>query len=196
MRSNESRERVGVDPEDLQRVAAAALSRAGYELDDARGGPVGNVATFRLNPADPAFAKDAGWDDAFDDLRVRPRKRGERLGDWRRDAPIRSIAFRPPILGDGRDATDVVQVHLEHRLVRRLLSRFLSQGFQSKLSRISVRGAPISRDADWLPAIEQFGEGIFIHFGDAAVSKWLHEDLRHRATKDFSQVMRTGKSDS
>ena len=32
-----SRERVGVDPEDLHRVAAAALSRAGYVLDDARG---------------------------------------------------------------------------------------------------------------------------------------------------------------
>ena len=110
----------------------------GYALDDARGEPVGNVATFRLNPADPAFAKDAGWDDAFDDLRIRPRKRGERLGEWRRNAPIRSIAFGPPILDDGRDATDVVQVHLEHRLVRRLLSRFLSQGFQSKLSRVSV----------------------------------------------------------
>ena len=38
-------------------------------------------------------------------------------------------------MSDGRDASDVVQVHLEHRLVRRLLSRFLSQGFQSKLSR-------------------------------------------------------------
>ena len=39
-----SRERVGVDPEDLQRVAAAALSRAGLVLDSARGEPVGNVA--------------------------------------------------------------------------------------------------------------------------------------------------------
>jgi hypothetical protein len=36
----------------------------------------------------------------------------------------------------------VVQVHLEHRLVRRLLSRFLSQGFQSKLSRVSVIYGP------------------------------------------------------
>ena len=138
----ESRERVGVDPEDLHRVAAAALSRAGYKLDDARGAPVGNVDTFRLNPADPAFTKDAGWDDAFDDLRIRPRKRGERLGDWRRNAPIRSIAFKPPIMEDGRDAGDVVQVHLEHRLVRRFLSRFLSQGFQSKLSRVSVIYGP------------------------------------------------------
>lgn len=137
-----SRERVGVDPEDLQRVAAAALSRAGYTLGNVRGPLAGKVETFKLNPSDPAFTKDAGWDDAFDDLRVRPRKRGERLGDWRRDAPIRSIAFQPPILSDGRDAPDVVQVHLEHRLVRRLLSRFISQGFQSKLSRLSVIYGP------------------------------------------------------
>jgi hypothetical protein len=114
------------------------LSRAGLALDSARGDPVGKVATFHLDPGNPAFTKDAGWDDAFDDLRIRPRKRGERLAEWRRKAPIRSIAFEPPVLDDGRDATDVVQVHLEHRLVRRLLSRFLSQGFQSRLSRVSV----------------------------------------------------------
>jgi Domain of unknown function (DUF1998) len=39
---------------------------------------------------------------------------------------------------------------------------------------LAVRGAPISRDADWLPAIEQFGEGIFIHFDEAAIMQWLH----------------------
>ncbi|MFT8775154.1 MAG: DISARM system SNF2-like helicase DrmD [Gluconacetobacter liquefaciens] len=137
-----SRERVGVDPDDLKRVAAAALSRAGFALDNARGESVGRTDTYRLDPSNPAFSKDAGWDDAFDDLRVRPRKRGERLGDWRRNAPIRSIAFEPPVLDDGRDATDVVQVHLEHRLVRRLISRFLSQGFQSNLSRLSVITGP------------------------------------------------------
>lgn len=137
-----SRERVGVDPQDLQRVAAAALSRTGYALDGARGPLAGKVETFKLDPSDPAFTKDAGWDDAFDDLRVRPRKRGERLADWRRSAPIRSIAFQPPILSDGRDASDVVQVHLEHRLLRRLISRFISQGFQSKLSRLSVIFGP------------------------------------------------------
>jgi hypothetical protein len=43
---------------------------------------------------------------------------------------------------DGRDAPEVVQVHLEHRLVRRLLSRFLSQGFQHGLSRIAVIEGP------------------------------------------------------
>jgi hypothetical protein len=108
------------------------------KLSDARADQVGEISTFRLDPSDPAFARDAGWDDAFDDLRVRPRKRGERVGDWRRAAPVRRISFEPPVMADGRDASDVVQVHLEHRLVRRLLSRFLSQGFQKRLSRVSV----------------------------------------------------------
>jgi len=45
-------------------------------------------------------------------------------------------------LPDNRDAPEVVQVHLEHRLIRRLLSRFISQGFQAGLSRISVIEGP------------------------------------------------------
>lgn len=38
---------------------------------------------------------------------------------------------------------------------------------------LAVRGAPISRGADWLPAIEQFGEGLFIHIDEQAVNRWL-----------------------
>jgi SNF2 family DNA or RNA helicase len=139
---DESMKLVGIEPADLKRVAAVALSRAGLVLAGARGETLGKVETYKLNPADPAFVKDHGWDDAFDDLRTRPRKRGERLSEWRRNAPIRSIAFEPPVLSDGRDAPDVVQVHLEHRLVRRLLSRFLSLGFQSNLSRLSIIEGP------------------------------------------------------
>jgi SNF2 family DNA or RNA helicase len=138
----DSRERVGVEPHDLERVVSAALERAGLSLDGTRAESVGKVATFRLDPDDPAFAKEPGWQDTFDDLRGRPRKRGERLAEWRKRAPIRAIAFEPPRMGNGRDAPEVVQVHLEHRLVRRLLSRFLSQGFQSGLSRISVIEGP------------------------------------------------------
>jgi hypothetical protein len=41
---------------------------------------------------------------------------------------------------------------------------------------LAVRGAPISRDADWLPAIEQFGEGIFIHFDEEAIAHWLQRE--------------------
>lgn len=38
---------------------------------------------------------------------------------------------------------------------------------------LAVRGAPISRGADWLPAIEQFGEGLFVHFDETGVKNWL-----------------------
>ena len=130
-----ARARRASSADELQRVVGAALARAGVALDALAGGDRRRVATFRLDPDDPAFAREPGWQDTFDDLRERPRKRGERLADWRRRAPIRAIAFEPPRLPDGRDAPEVVQVHLEHRLVRRLLSRFLSQGFQAGLSR-------------------------------------------------------------
>jgi hypothetical protein len=43
---------------------------------------------------------------------------------------------------DRIDAEGVLQLHLEHRLVRRLLSRFLSQGFSSGLSRATVLFGP------------------------------------------------------
>jgi hypothetical protein len=49
---------------------------------------------------------------------------------------------------------------------------------------LAVRGASISRGADWLPAIEQFGEGIFIHFDDAAIRQWLQRPAtEHRHKK-------------
>ena len=49
---------------------------------------------------------------------------------------------------------------------------------------LAVRGAPISRGADWLPAIEQFGEGIFIHFNAASVNAWLQNPIAaHRHEK-------------
>jgi hypothetical protein len=41
---------------------------------------------------------------------------------------------------------------------------------------LAVHGAPITQHADWLPAIEQFGEGIFIHFDEAAIREWLSRD--------------------
>jgi hypothetical protein len=49
---------------------------------------------------------------------------------------------------------------------------------------LAVHGAPISRDADWLPAIEQFGEGLFIHFDEAAIARWLESaDIKSRGER-------------
>ncbi len=132
-----SRRRVGVKADELQAVVNAALVRASGSLDGAAAGQAGGAALFQLDPSQPPF-NEPGWADAFDDLRDRRRKRGERVAEWRAASPVRPVAFSPPTLPDGTEAPGVVQVHLEHRLVRRLLSRFLSQGFQSGLQRVCV----------------------------------------------------------
>lgn len=38
---------------------------------------------------------------------------------------------------------------------------------------LAVRGAPLGEAPDWLPAIEQFGEGLFIQLDPAAIVDWL-----------------------
>jgi hypothetical protein len=52
----ESRERVGVDPDMLKNVVARAMTRAGASLEAARIGEVSGVELFRLDPNNPAFA--------------------------------------------------------------------------------------------------------------------------------------------
>ena len=133
----DSRNRVGVDPKDLRAVMSVAIKRTGTTLDAHFDAEIEGTPTFRLDPSDPVF-QTPGWAEAIDDLRVRRRKRSETLKDWRRDAPVRSFSFRPAMTAGGVEAEGVVQVHLEHRLVRRLLSRFMAQGFASGLSRASV----------------------------------------------------------
>jgi hypothetical protein len=133
---DDSRRKVGIDPNDLRAVLETALARDGVPLVPAPDVAVGEG--FRLDPTLPVFAKDPSWAQLFDELREgRPAKQ-KKLAEWRAEHPIRAIAFEPPILPDGRDADGVVQVHLEHRLVRRLLSRFVSQGFQSGLNRATA----------------------------------------------------------
>jgi hypothetical protein len=38
---------------------------------------------------------------------------------------------------------------------------------------LAVKGAPLGQSPDWLPAIEQFGEGVFIQFSADALAQWL-----------------------
>lgn len=38
---------------------------------------------------------------------------------------------------------------------------------------ITVDGAPLAVDTDWLPAVEQFGEGLFLRFDQQVLDDWL-----------------------
>ena len=84
---------------------------------------------------------------------------------------------------DGTDASDVVQVHLEHRLVRRLLSRFLSQGFQSDLERVCVVVGPGAQ-----PRVILLGRLAFYGAGAAR----LHEEIIP-VTAIWSEADREGR---
>ena len=46
---------------------------------------------------------------------------------------------------------------------------------------LAVDGAPISRSADWLPAVEQFGEGVFLKFDTAFVGEWMKRNAVSQA---------------
>ena len=75
-------------------------------------------------PLDRRAATDASWTATLDTLRT-PRKRNDKLAEWRRDAPIRPVVFQA-----ARTLTDeTVHLHLEQRVAQRLLARFRSQGF-------------------------------------------------------------------
>lgn len=137
----DSRRRVGVDTGELQRIVGVSLGRLGTALRMQAAPEIEKVPLFSLDAHDPAFATGT-WAETLDDLRVRRRKRNEPLKDYRATAPLRRVSFAPAILPNGADAPDVVQLHLEHRLIRRLLARFTSQGFQDRLSRCCVVAGP------------------------------------------------------
>ena len=54
--------------------------------------------------------------------------------------------------------------------------------------RLAVHGAPLSLGADWLPAVEQFGEGLFIQFDEAAVTEWFGRSPSGIALRNFSRA--------
>jgi hypothetical protein len=70
------------------------------------------------------YGADPSWMTTLDTLREPP-KDGIRGNIWRRESPIRPVVFEAP-----KELTNsVVQLHLQHRVVQRLLGRFTSQGF-------------------------------------------------------------------
>jgi ERCC4-related helicase len=91
-------------------------------------------ARWQVPALDQMLGSDPTWASVLDMLRPL-RKSGQTLWEWRKEAPVRPVVFRDPGSLDGK----VVHLHLEHRLVQRLLGRFLSQGFlHDELTRACV----------------------------------------------------------
>lgn len=48
--------------------------------------------------------------------------------------------------------------------------------------RLAVSGAPLAKETSWLPAIEQLGEGLFLHFDERRIQSWMSlPDVKERA---------------
>ena len=107
---------------------------------------------------------DHTWAYTLDALRA-PIKKGQKRWEWRREAPIRPVVFRDP----GTLDDEVVHLHLEHRVVQRLLGRFLAQGFlHDELTR-----ACVVRTDDPVPRVVALGR-LSLH-GDGASR--LHDEV-------------------
>lgn len=123
-----SRQFLGLSETHFREAISASLEMVGataLEPEDAQAAArEPDTARFILPALAERMGADPSWQHTLDTLRA-PRKRGQKPWEWRRDAPIRPVVFRDP----GNIDNDVVHLHLEHRVVQRLLGRFLSQGF-------------------------------------------------------------------
>ena len=102
-------ELMGAQPLEPSPVTAGASSR---------------TARFVFPALDQRRGADPTWAETMDTLRV-PRRRDQKPWEWRSTSPIRPVVFEDT----GTMDDDVVHLHLEHRVVQRLLGYFTSQGF-------------------------------------------------------------------
>ncbi|MCZ2156648.1 MAG: DISARM system SNF2-like helicase DrmD [Bryobacterales bacterium] len=121
---NRSRQAVAFQEDHFRAAISCGLRIAGSEPLGARPGDGHGPTQYTFPAIDQRDGADPTWAATLDALR-KPRDRSERLWEWRRNAPIRPVVFDDP----GTVTDEVVHLHLEHPVVRRLLSRFVSQGF-------------------------------------------------------------------
>ena len=179
-RIQESRDWVGFQEEHFGAALSCALEvlKAPPLQPDGHGG--GGPARFLFPALDARAGADPTWADTLDALRV-PRHRDQKLWEWRREAPLRPVVFRDP----ETMTEDVVQFHLEHRVVRRLLGRFTAQGFvHHDLSR-----ACLAQSEDSLPRVVLIGRLCL--YGPGAAR--LHEELIEVSARWVDPDMRKGR---
>lgn len=171
-----AKEWLGFDTDHFRDALSCSLEMDSNGALASVGAPSDGPPTFAL-PA--ALAGNPQWADTLDMLRALP-ENGKKDFFWRREAPIRPVVFEAPQgIDDG-----VVQLHLEHRLAKRLLSRFLSQGFTSHdLSR-----ACLAQSEDAIPRVVLLGRLAL--YGQGAAR--LHEEILTVTARWTDPVNRKG----
>jgi hypothetical protein len=170
-----SKKSLDLNEDQLRDVLSSSLHLLGEApLQPLPGEPAG---AYVVPPLDRRPGADPTWAETMDTLRA-PRPRGCTLAEWRQQAPIRPVLFHDSGALDDK----VVHLHLEHRLVQRLLSRFLAQGFL--LDDLS-RGC-VGQTADAIPRVLLLGRLSL--YGDKAAR--LHDEVVAVAARCVEPALR------
>ena len=163
-RINDAQRWIGLDTSALQDAISCSLELLGASPLSPAETPKGEPRRYTLPDLESRFGSDPSWFSTMDILRTPPED-GRRNFQWRKENKIRPVIFSAPDTID----EDTVQLHLSHRLVQRLLGRFVSQGFvHHDLSR-----ACLSQTKDAIPRVVLLGR--LSVYGKAAVR--LHDEL-------------------
>lgn len=160
----DSRKTIGLTEQHFRSAISCSLALLGAEplkpADVDGDGP----ARYVFPALDQREGADPTWGDTMDTLRAR-RPRDQKFWQWRRTSPIRPVVFEDPGIVD----EDNVHLHLEQRVVQRLLGRFIAQGFvHNDLSR-----ACLAQTSDAIPRVVLLGRLCL--YGPGAAR--LHEEL-------------------
>lgn len=137
-RLEQSRKQKAVSPDVLQTVFVEAVERV--VPDGVRKVDGGPFDVFEIQSRLDGF-RGGNWAPIFNDMMMRPRMKGETEAEYREKVPLKRVSFHTIKDGERLD-TSVEQLHLEHRLVKRLLAQFEAQGFRSRLERTAVLRTP------------------------------------------------------
>jgi hypothetical protein len=165
-RLEESKKWINLEEDQFRATISSALRLMGADpLKQlaSKNGPAG-LESFQFPALDRRQGADPSWADTMDTLRE-TKKREQSFWEWRRESPIRPVVFQDT----GTLDDDLVQLHLEHRVVKRLLGRFIAQGFvRNDLSR-----ACLTQTTDAIPRVALLGRLVL--YGNGATR--LHEEI-------------------
>jgi vacuolar-type H+-ATPase subunit H len=169
---------VGLRAEPFRDALSCALELLGAEpLTETTAAAGRRVWAFP--PLDRRAETDPSWAATLDTLRA-PRQPQQKLAEWRREAPIRPVVFEDA----GVLSEETVHLHLDQRVVQRLLARFRTEGFiHHDLSR-----ACLTQVADSIPRVLLLGR-LSLHGRGA---ERLHEEIIPVAARWIEPSRRQG----
>jgi hypothetical protein len=181
---DESRQLLALSEEHLQDALSLSLELSGAPALAEMTAENGS-RRFRVPALDRLPGADVTWADDMDALRE-PRAPDCSVEAWRAQSPVQPVVFEDP----GTLESGVVHLHLDHRLVKRLLARFSAQGFvHHDLSRACVtQSRDPRRRVVVIGRLSVFGHGAArLHEEIVVVTAlWTPPDERQQPLKPYA----------